>query len=164
MNTKEAKKARLEAYTYELLTKRGVEIKDIARIVYDLQERHIPNLTIDYCIECVETVLKKREVQQTVITGIELDIVAEKNLLSPELTDILMNDEGLYGVDEVLALSIVNVYGSIGFTNFGYVDKLKLGIVKKLDSQKGSHCNTFIDDIVGAIAAAAAARAAHANG
>lgn len=163
MNSKLDKKLRREKYTYELLARRGVEIRDIAEIVYQLQEKHIPNLTIEYCMECVNAVLKKREVQQTIITGIELDMVAEKNYLSEELTEILMNDEGLYGVDEVLALSIVNVYGSIGLTNFGYVDKLKLGIVKQLDSQKGVYCNTFIDDLVGAVASAAAARAAHAN-
>ncbi|MBZ5798248.1 hypothetical protein K8353_50405, partial [Burkholderia contaminans] len=43
-----------------------------------------------------------------------------KNL--PPLQDMIEHDEGLYGVDEILAFSIVNVYGSIGFTNYGYVD------------------------------------------
>ena len=41
------------------------------------------------------------------------------------LNDILSEDEPLYGVDEILALSIVSVYGSIGFTNYGYIDKVK---------------------------------------
>ena len=72
-----------------------------------------------------------------------------------------MRDEGLYGIDEVLVLSIVNVYGSIGLTNFGYVDKLKPGIIGELNDSKDEHCNTFIDDIVGALAAAAASRIAH---
>ncbi|MFP4177957.1 MAG: phosphatidylglycerophosphatase A, partial [Acholeplasmataceae bacterium] len=66
-------------------------------------------------------------------------------------------------VDEVLALAIVNVYGSIGLTNFGYVDKSKLGVIKKLDESGKSPdiCHTFLDDIVGAIAAAAASSLAH---
>ena len=74
-----------------------------------------------------------------------------------------MRDEGLYGIDEILCLSIVNVYGSIGLTNFGYVDKIKPGIIGKLNDEKSNCCNTFIDDVVGALAAAAASRIAHAQ-
>jgi phosphatidylglycerophosphatase A len=64
-------------------------------------------------------------------------------------------------VDEVLALSIVNVYGSIGFTNYGYVDKIKPGILAHLNDKSTGKCHTFLDDIVGAIAAAASSRLAH---
>lgn len=65
----------------------------------------------------------------------------------------------------MLAFSIVNVYGSIGFTNYGYVDKLKPGILQKLNDKSSGECHTFLDDIVGAIAAAASSRLAHrANG
>jgi phosphatidylglycerophosphatase A len=48
-------------------------------------------------------------------------------------------------------------------TNFGYVDKSKLGIIKKLDGlgKAPDVCHTFLDDIVGAIAAAAASSIAH---
>src|SRR5699024_11566679 len=56
------------------------------------------------------------------VTGIELDELAEKGLLSEPLQDIIHRDEGLYGIDEVIALSIVNVYGSIGSTSYVYVD------------------------------------------
>lgn len=148
----------------QLLKERGVEIEEIAKIVYDLQKAYIPDLTLDICVENINAVLLKREVQNAVITGIEIDIAAEKAAFSPLLTDMLLRDEGLYGIDEILVLSIVNVYGSIGLTNFGYVDKLKPGIVGKLNDAKGNgQCNTFIDDIVGAIAAAAASRIAHAQ-
>lgn len=157
-------KARLEKMCYELLEKRGVSIEDIAEITYTLQEKYIPHLTMEMCVESVQAVLRKREVQHAVITGIEIDMAAENGHLSPELTEVLMQDEGLYGIDEILVLSIVNIYGSIGLTNFGYVDKVKMGKIKELDSAKGSHCNTFIDDIVGALAAAAASRIAHNNG
>ena len=50
-----------------------------------------------------------------------------------------------------MALSIVNVYGSIGFTNYGYIDKVKPGILKELNAHDGEHVHTFLDDIVGAI-------------
>lgn len=155
--TKEA----LEKRTYDLLTERGVTIEDIAQIAFSLQSKYSPSLTLDDCIENVHAVLRKREVQNAVITGIEIDIAAEKGLFSPLLQDMLMRDEGLYGIDEILVLSIVNVYGSIGLSNFGFVDKTKPGIIKKLDSKSRNRCNTFIDDIIGAIAAAAASRIAH---
>ena len=84
--------------------------------------------------------------------------------MSEPLSSIIEADEGLYGIDEVLALAIVNVYGSIGLTNFGYLDKLKPKVIKRLDNHKHKdQTNTFLDDIVGAIAAAAASRIAHAD-
>ena len=95
------------------------------------------------------------------LSGIQFDILAEKKLLAEPLQSIIETDEGLYGVDETLALSIVNVYGSIGFTNYGYVDKKKPGILKQLNDKSTGKVNTFLDDIVGAIAAAASSRLAH---
>lgn len=106
---------------------------------------------------------EKREVQNTILTGIQLDILAENKELMNPLLDIIVEDEGLYGIDEIMALSIVNVYGSIGFTNYGYIDKIKPGILKKLNSHNDNEVHTFLDDIVGAIAAAAASRLAHAH-
>ncbi|TVP84616.1 MAG: phosphatidylglycerophosphatase A [Acholeplasmataceae bacterium] len=145
------------------LNERGVELEDIAKITYDLQIKYVPTLTFDLCVEHVHKVVMKREVQNAILTGLELDIMAEKGLMSEPLSTMLLHDYGLYGIDEVLALAIVNVYGSIGFTNFGYVDKLKPGIIKVLDDQgkEEGRCNTFLDDIVGAIAAAAASSIAH---
>ena len=147
----------------ELLDQRGVKLKDIAELVMFLQQSYINDLSYEVCLEHVEDVLKKREVQNTVLTGIQLDILAEKKQLMNPLLDIIVDDEGLYGIDEILALSIVNVYGSIGFTNYGYIDKIKPGILKKLNSHDDNEVHTFLDDIVGAIAAAAASRLAHAQ-
>lgn len=152
---------------YEIVVKRlsdrGVHLEDMAQITLDLQIKYLPNLTFDLCLEHVKRVVMKREVQNAVLTGLELDILAEKGMLSEPLSSMLVNDYGLYGIDEILALAIVNVYGSIGFTNFGYVDKTKPGIIGKLDTEGKSKkvCNTFLDDIVGAIAAAAASSIAH---
>lgn len=107
------------------LNKRGVNLQEIAELVMFLQKKYYPNLTMEECVHNVEMVLSKREVQNAVLTGIQLDMLAEEGKLFPPLQDMIENDEGLYGVDEILAFSIVNVYGSIGFTNYGYVDKLK---------------------------------------
>lgn len=144
----------------ELLAKRGVSLDDIAEIVFFLQTPYIPSLSMKMCQESVNAVLKKREVQNALLTGIQLDILAEQKQLFEPLQSIIESDEPLYGVDEVLALAIVNLYGSIGFTNYGYVDKLKHGKLKDLNDKRfGIH--TFLDDLVGAIAAAASSRIAH---
>lgn len=162
-NEKLLKQNILRNHAIKLLNDRGVELKDISDIVFELQKSYVDDLTHEMCLHNVEKVLDKREVQNAVITGIELDIAAERGHLSPVLSDLLMRDEGLYGIDEILCLSIVNVYGSIGLTNFGYVDKTKPGIIGKLNDEKSNCCNTFIDDVVGALAAAAASRIAHAQ-
>lgn len=156
LNSKEVAKA-----TDEWLTKRGVTKQQIGQLVMLLQKDYYPDLTLDDCVINVQAVLSKREVQNAVLTGIQLDILAEEGKLLPPLQDMIKYDEGLYGCDEVLALSIVNVYGSIGFTNFGYVDKLKPGVLKKLNDKNSGETHTFLDDIVGAIAAAASSRIAH---
>ncbi|UJF16670.1 phosphatidylglycerophosphatase A [Jeotgalibaca sp. MA1X17-3] len=145
----------------ELLTIRGIDLDDIADLVLYLQKDYVPGITREDCRKNVEAVLTKREVQNAIITGIELDMLAEEGKVSQPLRDILVNDEGLYGIDEILALSIVNVYGSIGFTNYGYIDKVKPGILQDLNDRSNEQCHTFLDDIVGAIAAAAASRIAH---
>ncbi|WP_066291435.1 phosphatidylglycerophosphatase A family protein [Bacillus sp. FJAT-29937] len=155
----------IEQTARKWLQERGVTIQDIADLVFFLQEKYHPDLQMSVCIENVERVLSKREVQNAVLTGIQLDMLAEKKQLLEPLQHVIEIDEGLYGVDEVLALSIVNVYGSIGFTNFGYIDKLKPGILKDLNDKSSGMVHTFLDDIVGAIAAAASSRLAHrANG
>ncbi len=145
----------------DLLTQRGVTIDDIAECVMFLQKKYFDNLTQEECKEAVTTILHKREVQHAVLTGLYLDRAAESNVMDDEvLKEILMNDTALYGVDEVLAYGICNLYGSIALTNYGYIDKVKPGIIGKLNE---SHkvCNTFLDDIVGAIAASAASKIAH---
>ena len=153
----------LHARAVALMKERGVSVEDIADLVLHLQKSYVENLTMEECIENVTAVFLKREVQNAIITGIEIDKLAESGQLSQPLADIILTDEGLYGIDEILALSIVNVYGSLGFTNYGYIDKVKPGILQKLNDKSDSECHTFLDDIVGAIAAAAASRIAHDN-
>ncbi|GBF73959.1 phosphatidylglycerophosphatase A [Paenibacillus sp. 598K] len=147
--------------TQAWLEKRGVTKLQIAELVMLLQKSYFPELTMEECVHNVEAVLSKREVQNAVLTGIQLDILAEEGKLLTPLQEMIVNDEGLYGCDEILALSIVNVYGSIGLTNFGYIDKLKPGVLVKLNEKNGEHTHTFLDDIVGAIAASASSRIAH---
>ncbi len=151
----------LHTMTLDMLERRGVKIRDIAEIVMFLQSRYYDDLTLELCEENIISVLKKREIIHAILTGIALDEIAEKKLLPEPLQTIVETDEGLYGIDEIIPLSIVNVYGTIGLTNYGYLDKEKIGIIKELDEMKGESVNTFLDDLVAAIAAAAASRIAH---
>ncbi|MFD0679562.1 MULTISPECIES: phosphatidylglycerophosphatase A family protein [unclassified Paenibacillus] len=144
----------------ESLGRRGVTVEKVADIVYKLQFPYNPQLQKEDCIDSVLTVLKKREVQYTLYTGIALDELAEQKLLPEPLQSIMERDESLYGVDETLALGIVHVYGMIGLTSFGYLDKEKMGIIRELnDHPSGIH--VFLDDLVAGLAAAASARIAH---
>lgn len=151
----------LSQVAIEMLNKRGVELEDIADLVMFLQSEYYDDLTIEACLENLKAVLNKREIVHAILTGIALDELAEKKLLPEPLQTIVETDEPLYGIDEIIPLSIVNVYGTIGLTNFGYLDKKKIGIIKKLDVQKDNKCNTFLDDLVAALAAATASRIAH---
>src|SRR5699024_1591963 len=155
------KQSELELRARNLLKERGVTLEDIAELVYYLQSKYFDELDLETCKANVQKVLSKREVQHDILTGIELDKLAEQNQLSEPLQDIIHRDEGLYGIDEIIAFSIVNVYGSIGFTSYGYIDKQKPGILKDLNDHTGGNVHTFLADIVGAIAAAASSRLAH---
>lgn len=151
----------LYSKTLEALSNRGVTIEDIGELVLLLQKKYYNNLTLEECISNIDAVLHKREIAHAILTGVALDELAEKKLLPQPLQSIVETDEPLYGIDEIIPLSIVNVYGSIGFTNYGYLDKEKVGILRELDSEKGEKVNTFLDDLVAAVAAAAASRIAH---
>jgi phosphatidylglycerophosphatase A len=144
-----------------LLQERGVTVEAIAEIVYEMQSPYNENLTMKECIESVEKVLQKREVQHAILVGIELDKLAEKKMLSEPLQTIVETDEGLFGVDETIALGAVLGYGSIAVTTFGHLDKHKIGIIKNLDTKRGKGVHTFLDDLVASIAASASGRLAH---
>lgn len=145
----------------DMLNKRGVSLEDIGELVMYLQSQYYEDLTLEICVENLKMILTKREIVHAILTGIALDELAEKKLLPEPLQTIVETDESLYGIDEIIPLSIVNVYGTIGLTNYGYLDKEKIGIIKDLDFQKGKECNTFLDDLVAALAAATASRIAH---
>ncbi len=144
-----------------LLQRRGVTVEDITEIVYELQKPYHPQLTMEQCSDSVMTVLGKREVQYTLYTGITLDELAERNLLPEPLQQIMETDEPLYGADETLALGITHLYGMIGLTSFGYLDKVKKGVISRLNNKKNGEIHVFLDDLVAGIAAAASARIAH---
>lgn len=145
----------------EALERRGVKLMDIAEIVYEMQYTYNEGLTLEHCLDSVDQVLCKREMQYALLVGIELDELAEKKMLSQPLQQIIETDEGLFGIDETIALGAVLTYGSIGVTTYGHLDKHKVGIINQLDTKVVDGVHTFLDDLVGAIAAAASSRLAH---
>lgn len=151
----------VEQATKDALKRRGVTIEEIAEIVFEMQYPYNQGLTIEHCIESVKSVLKKREMQHAILVGIELDELAEKKMLSAPLQQIVEADEGLFGVDETIALGAVFTYGSIAVTTFGHLDKNKIGLISKLDTKVGGAVHTFLDDLVASIASSAASRLAH---
>lgn len=149
---------------YEFVTKRlkerGVNLRDLAVDAYDLQKEFIPELTVDECYESLITVLHKRKLLNNAMVALELDRLAEAGAIAEPLQSIIENDAGVFGVDEALALQISEIYGTIGATNFGYLDRVKSGIIKQFDTDE-NHVNTFIDDLLGAIVAAVCGKVAH---
>ncbi len=147
-----------------LLEERGVTLNDIVDCVVYLQKDYVENINRDDILEIVHSVLQKREVQHALLTGIQIDKETEQGKFGDaELNEIINRDEGLYGIDEVVAYGICNLYGSIALTNFGYIDRVKPGIIGELNDKSSGMCHTFLDDIVGAIAAASASKLAHTN-
>lgn len=147
----------------EVLQSRGVTLSDIVELVIFLQGPYIDDIQqrIGEIEQDIREILAKREVYHAVMTGIAIDIAVDKNeLFDQSLMKSIKDDYGLYGVDEVNAYGIVNLYGSIAMTNFGYIDKVKPGIIGKVNDDH-AQCNTFLDDIIGAIAASGASKLAH---
>ncbi|GEP24990.1 MAG: phosphatidylglycerophosphatase A [Lentilactobacillus diolivorans] len=165
MNNKNFKFPDTAAYNFVIsaLEERGVTPEDISKLAFKMQQQFIPDITMDEARKATTDVLHKREVLNNAMVGLELDRLATQGLLKEPLESIIMNDSGVFGVDEGIALNIANIYGTIGVTNYGYIDRDKSGIVKQLDEAKDGTSNTFIDDIVGAIASAVSAKIAHQN-
>ncbi|MCI1700691.1 phosphatidylglycerophosphatase A family protein [Liquorilactobacillus nagelii] len=143
---------------------KGVEAEDIASITYNIQRQYVPGLEMQEVSDAVIDVLHKREVLNNAMVGIVLDQFASQRQLPEPLQSIVENDSGVFGVDELLAEGgISGIYGKIATTNFGYLDKEKHGILKQLDHPSEGNVNTFLDDIIAAVAAAAGAKIAHAH-
>lgn len=145
----------------DLLLERGVTIQDIADIAFKQQSRYNKNVSMKTCIESVEKVLTYRDIFHLVQLSVEIDRLTEEGLFRSPIQDIMRADLGMFGIDELFGLDIASYYGVIGQTNFGDIDVNKPGIVKKLNEDgKKDRCHTFLDDVVGALAAAASTRVA----
>ena len=144
------------------LKERGIDLEQLIELIYNSQKIYNNSLTKESCRKALNKVLEKREVLHTILTGIAIDEAVEKELFDKEINTIILEDKKLYGIDEILALSIVNVYGTIALTNFGYFDKTKPGIIGIIDQKNNNKsCQTFLDDILCALVASSCAKLAH---
>src|SRR5690625_2594294 len=103
------KQDELEVRAREMLIESGVTIDDIADIFYYLQASYHDNLDLENCHYNADRVLTKRELQIAILTGNQLDKLAEQNKLEQPLKKIIETDESLYKIDEIIAFSIVTV-------------------------------------------------------
>ena len=98
---------------YELTVKRledfGIELVEIAKLVQELQGDYIVDLSLERCLESVESVVRKRESIHAILTGLALDDLANEGKLPEPLLSIIRDDEGLYGIDEILTLSLIHI-------------------------------------------------------
>jgi phosphatidylglycerophosphatase A len=147
----------------EKLLERGVSVEQIAEIAFKQQSKWKPDISFSECLESVEKILSLRDVFHLLQLGAEIDRLTEAEAFQGPIQAILMSDQGMFGIDELFGIELAGIYGTIGRTNFGDIDVNKPGVISKLNEagkkNKGV-CHTFMDDIVGAIAAAASTRVA----
>ncbi len=145
------------------LKERGVSVEEIAEIAHMQQSKWSDDISMRDCVDSVEKILSLRDTFHLLQLGAEIDRLTEENLIREPLREILHKDLGMFGIDELFGLELAGLYGTIGKTNFGDIDVNKPLVVAKLNSDGKSgkdKCHTFMDDIVGAIAAAASTRVA----
>ncbi|QIL50145.1 phosphatidylglycerophosphatase A [Weissella coleopterorum] len=155
-------KENLEYISKEFM-KRHISIADIAYEVFKSQIDYVENLKISDANIAVSKVLSKTEVQNALMVAINLDNLANKNMLDGPLQEAVHSDKGTFGIDEVIALSTSGLYGSIATTNYGYLDKIKPGIIGRLNDlqRETGFVTTFLDDMVAAIISSAEGKIAH---
>lgn len=142
------------------LNKRNINSETIGIAAYQMQHEYYPDITPAQFGHELINVLQKREVLNNLAVGFTLDNLANDGQLPEPLQTIVANDLGNFTVDEALALSITQLYGTVSSTNYGHADKEKIGFAKELDNSNGI-INTFADDLFSALASAVCARFAH---
>ncbi len=147
----------------ETLKERGVSVEQIADIAFAQQSKWTDQISMQDCIDSVEKILSLRDTFHILQLGAEIDRLTEENLIREPLREILNSDLGMFGIDELFGLELAGIYGTIGKTNFGDIDVNKPAVVAELNyggKKDKTKCHTFLDDIVGAIGAAASTRVA----
>lgn len=151
-----------KAYEYVVtkLEENGVTLDDIIKASMKRQEGYMPEYGEDEFKISLDKVLRKRNVLNDCMIGLHLDELATLGVLPEPLQDIMFNDAGVFEVDEVFGIDIARDYGSVGVTNFGYLDCAKTDLVKSLD-EESDKVLTFTDDLVSALIAATCACTMH---
>jgi phosphatidylglycerophosphatase A len=147
----------------QTLKERTVTVEEIAEVAYRQQSKWSKDISLKVCVDSVEKILSLRDTFHLLQLGAEIDRLTDERMFKGPILDILSTDLGMFGIDELFGLEIAGLYGTIGRTNFGDIDVNKPLVVDRLNGDgkhEGGMCHTFMDDIVGAIAAAASTRVA----
>ena len=145
------------------LKERTVTVQEIAEVAFRQQSKWSSAISMTDCVESVHKILSLRDVFHLLQLGAEIDRLTDEGAFKGPIQEILKVDLGMFGIDELFGLELAGLYGTIGKTNFGDIDVNKPLAVARLngDGKEGHEmCHTFLDDIVGAIAAAASTRVA----
>lgn len=150
-------------YIQDTLETRGVTFRDIEADIIQGQAAYHEYSPYE-AHEALMKVLSKMEVQNAFLVGMELDKLATQQSLSSPLQTLLEEDEPNFGIDEEIALGVAGLYGSIAKSNFGYLDKAKVGSVGVIN-EVGKHfkktgegyVTTMLDDMVAAVIASSEA-------
>jgi len=146
----------------ETLKERTVSVEEIAEVAFRQQAKWSDEVSMAECIDSVEKILSLRDVFHLLQLGAEIDRLTDEGLFKGPIQNILKIDLGMFGIDELFGLELAGLYGTIGKTNFGDIDVNKPLVIDRLNDvgKHGGMCHTFMDDIVGALAAAASTRVA----
>jgi phosphatidylglycerophosphatase A len=145
------------------LKERTVSVEEIAEVAFRQQSKWSDDISMKTCIDSVEKILSLRDTFHILQLGAEIDRLTDEGVFQGPIYQILKSDLGMFGIDELFGLEIAGLYGTIGKTNFGDIDVNKPLVVDRLNGDgkhEGGMCHTFMDDIVGALAAAASTRVA----
>ncbi len=147
----------------ETLKERTVTVEEIAEVAFRQQSKWSKTISMKDCVDSVEKILSLRDTFHLLQLGAEIDRLTDEKAFKGPIQGILQTDLGMFGIDELFGLELAGMYGTIGKTNFGDIDVNKPLVVDRLNEDgkhAGGMCHTFMDDIVGAVAAAASTRVA----
>lgn len=148
-------------YVWNYLNSKGVTEEDIGKLAMGLQKKFLPEVPLEKYISATLEISKKWDILNCCMVGIALDKAASNKQLDEPLQTIMDEDLGVFAVDEVLAYyGFATLYGGIGITSAGWLDKEKSGIIAKLDKDKNS-VNVFLDDLIVGLVACVSAKIAH---
>lgn len=138
----------------------NVTVQELVDLVVDGQKKYYPTLTIEKALEAVLDVLNKQDVLNVLYVSNTIDRMGKEHKIPfRDLQKMLDDDAGVFGIDETLGIeSIAALYGQIGLSNAYHLDKVKPGVIGRLNAQPYT---VMIDDVVAGICGGAMGRIAH---
>lgn len=94
MNNPRFKYPDTKAYEFvtNRLKERGVQLDDLAQIVYETQKKFEPDLTLEFCQQSLINTMHKRELLNNAMVALELDRLTEEGTVAEPLASIIKND------------------------------------------------------------------------